>query len=670
MIVELNINDVWTDISDSVRRKDSRLQFVYGTEEMRYAPDMFDFQVSGKDVDLIKRFFASHKKIEVRVFADPVSSTNSQNTGERGELLFFGDIDSENEISISDNFGDLKLRAKDVCQRLDKRNPSWAFIDEDLKTLAETICAYCEVEHSFPNELSNTTVNYFVVIEDDDDCLRILNNLLWEFGYNMYADPSTGVTARSWWRRTALEQESSTIINDASMIEPLEYEEGPLDFQILVVEWTIAGNTERNADEVAAGEKCQSGMRLYLNPNVGAISAGEYFPADGLLNKKYQRYNSKTGDLLPGGDQNKTRIIYARDQCVYFRSGWREQKDWNSLTKEQRDKITANPELAASEDFIEWHDDDSIKLIKSIHEPLRSRILFQNTAKANSNDPNTNNVGARELRGFEIRGSAIYSQGTGKSTVGIFADTESHVIDSVTRRFDSISITFENTVSSVDNYYNGYIITTPHGTNAKVVSYAGSPFFTARITDLDSVSDHDTAGTKATLISPDEGVEEEKVRSDYIFSADDGNNLTEGIKNNLVFGRYTYAYEYMIKDNHPKVGSLIRLQYEKYGIDVFAVVFEYAYVPDDIDRPKVRIRLRRVVEWRPERAKSLVGDLDPVPEEYLNTPDVRPPGVETVYAVTDSPSIESSQLPKDSWGLETPGISDGVEWQNEHPLTE
>ena len=635
MRIEIMKAGIWVDITEYVKVQNCRLRLTFGSPDMRYAPDILDFSIKGEATDLIADFLETHLKTEVRVYADPVNKSCTplqiaQNDPDCFEtLVFHGDIQADTRITLENDYGDLALSANDMAERLrDRPTATWAYIDEDLQTIARTICNFANITHDFPSELAAINVGYFVVEADDDKCLRVLDTILWEFGYTLYAHPIDGLTVRSWWTRPSLLPVNLPEVNAGEQgvtLEPVEIDEEELGFQILNVEWTIAGSETRTAMEIANNECEGTGIRLYLAPQERInISAGEYYPAEGHLEKVYQRYNGRTAEDLLGGENERTRIIFGFDQCVNFVG--------------DADIVT---------DRIE-------------HSAQRSRVLFRNAGSI-----------AHELTRFEIRGSAIYSQGTAKSAVGIFTEQVDLQITAVTRGVNNVAYTFTNAASGDDNFYNGYRLITPNGTNVIIQGYAGSPFYTAQVTAVDEVSPFDAAGTPANLISPTEGVIEQDETARFIFSPQEGLDLAEGLKNSKVFGRYSYRYAQKRTANPPRVGEYINFRYGKYRIDVKAIVYEYNYTPDDIDYPRVDLVLRRVEVWQPKRAygtDSSLASADADRASAVAGADGTPgAGIESIYSTSDAPALNPGQIPDDNWGFRSPGTRGGTQWITEHP---
>ena len=635
MRIEIMKAGIWEDITKYVMVQNCGLRLTFGNPDMRYAPDIFDFTIKGDAIDLIADFLETHLKTEIRVWADPVNKSCTalqiaQNDPDCFEtLVFYGDVQADTRISLQNDRGNLSLSANDIAERLrDRPTATWAYIDEDLQTLARTICTFGGVPHDFPMELSAINVSYFVVEADDSKCLRELDTLLWEFGYTLYADPVRGLTVRSWWIRPGVLPVNLPEINagqDGVTLEPVDIDEEELGFQILNVEWTIAGSETRDPVDIASDNCEGSGIRLYLAPQERInISAGEYYPAEGNLEKVFQRYNGRTAEELRGGDTERTRIIFGFDQCVNF---------------------VGDPEIVT----------DRID-----HSAQQSRVLFRNSGSV-----------AHELTRFEIRGSAIYSQGTAKSAVGIFTAQVDLQITAVTRGVNSVAYTFTNAASADDNFYNGYRLITPNGTNVIIQGYAGSPFYTAQVTAVEEVSPFDAAGDLANLISPTDGVIEQDEKADFIFSPQEGLDLAEGLKNARVFGRYSYRFAQLRTANPPRLGEYVNLRYDKYRIDVKAVVYEYNYTPDDIDYPRVDLVLRRVEVWQPKRAYGAGHSLASADADRASAvagaAGAPGAGIESIYSTSDAPALNPGQIPDDNWGFQTPGTRGGTQWITEHP---
>ena len=643
MKIEILVALAWVDITKDVLANNCRLRYAFGTEEFKYAPDTFDFSIGGENIQLIRGFLHSNKKVEVRVFADPVEEPDPNNPGQTIQVekhLFQGDIQAGSNITIQDNHGDLALTCKDIADRLNRPCPALVHIDSDLQTIVREICNFANIQHNFPASMSAIQVAYLVREQDDEPCLRLLDNLLWEFGYTMYYDAVNGVSVRSWWftdtqdNLAMIPPRIHRIIDDSLVKEPLEIDEEELDFDILTVEWTIAGNMQRDPTAVADGvcddsdmrdNNRPSGIRLYLSTEENvAIAGGAYHPADGNLNLTYQRYIPRTAPDLFGGDSDRTKIIYAYDQCIEF-------------------VTTSGQIVIAIQD----------------HGAQQSRVVFHNMGTQ-----------AEELTRWSIRGSAIFSQGIGLSTVAAFSESETFIVTLVDRGNPAqVVYQLPNSASDVDNFYVGYRIVSANGTNLIITGYVGTPFYRAIVSRPNEVSEFDADGTEVTLISPSEGVREEKVPSKNLYSQQEGNNLAEAIKNAKVLGRNTARFDMLESDNPPLLGEYIRFKYDLYGLDYIGVVQSYEYTPDDIDRPRVNLAVRGIDEFTPRRsyrAASLLFDPE-LPGENEGLAGTPGAAVETIYAETDSASIPANQRPLNSWGYRSPGTVGGLEWKVTRP---
>ena len=346
-----------------------------------------------------------------------------------------------------------------------------------------------------------------------------------------------------------------------------------------------------------------------------------------MLNLNYQRYNSRIAPEILGGDIGRTKIIYAYDQCVNF--------------------------------VIE---SGNIELLIAEHSAQRSRIVFRN-----------NDSAARVLRRYEIRGSAIYSQGSGLSTVSSFSESVDFDIVSVDRSNPAqVSYQLPSSADAADNFYNSYRLVSANGTNLIISGYAGAPFYRAIVDVPSGVSDFDVAGTEVTLISPTTGIREEKKSSKNLYNQQEGNNLAEAIKNASVYGRNTARFDMLQSDDPPKLGTYVRFKYDLYGLDYIGIIYSFEYTPDDIDVPRVNIGIKGIQEFRPQRSYRAASVLyDPeLPGENEGPPGAAgTPGaaVETIYAETDSASIPANQRPLNSWGYRSPGTVGGLEWKSTRP---
>ena len=677
MIIEIN-RGTWEAISCSVEREPSLSLVIQNVDEPRYAPDTLDFTVIKPTNDLIDYLVTTHTKTPIRAFSDDLT------------FLFEGDIDTGSSLTLAaKNQRNLSLTATDICGRLDIPTPEkgwpdpedgWPEIGTDLQTIAQRICNYAGVPHNFPIEMSQIMIDYFVVdgYDNRQNCLEVLDNLFFERGYVLSARYDNGIAevgAYDWWHRGFTKGDPVYPDLDCSKYHiPFEINPRRIDYDVLNVEWTRAGHFDRGH----TGDS--DGLLLYHlgTDSKVPIIAEHYYPERGNIEKVWQSYNSdfiknrsdtkksdysrKDLNLGPDARVEDTRIIYAWDQYVQY--------------KAQAVSITIPGGDSRPEVIVSGSPDIGQPLIifVEVHRPQRSQVVFYNRTKDVAGlvqgiidtyrgdslnlDFDISKGWTMELRDFIIAGNAIYSQGEGNASVGIFSNGEEQIVDSVVKGRTQAEIKIKGG-STVQNHYKGFRVTSENGTNAIVASYNGASK-TLIINDFNTVSDFDVEGTRINLISPTEGAREETVSTEYTFSQNDANRLAEGLKNDAVWGRFSYEYDSTL--NHPKIGSYVVLDYSEYDITdrIPCQVVGYEWSPDSKQNHLARIQLKRVNEFNPNTGfESKLIDYPPIGQ-----PPTTAGGWEIIRATTPTKNLLPGQLPDSRWGYRTPGTRGGVSWDN------
>ena len=491
--IEINRTGMYTDITDSVRTAGCELNYKLGTDEMRYAPDLMDFSIEVTDDDLINYFLQQHLPVEVRASED-----------DTGYVYFNGYIKPSNDISIEFDYGELNVHCVDSMSiDLHRPCPKAVNIDVDLQTIAVNLVTHAGLQYDFPAEMSNVIVPYFILEEDETDTLNVLDELLWEYGYTLYQkhDVNKIVSARTWFLLVDSVDVMPYNVFDrdtADMIEPLDVSEEEITEQIYSVDWIVATNINR----VEEDSSCTRGAQLYLHPQstsekgVASILAGKTWPADGLIIPTYSAYRASALPDILDTTRERLRIIYGFDQCVQF--------------------------VGETDDIV-------LELVE--HSSKRSRLVFKNNASK-----------AVRLRGFLIRGSAIYSQGTYTVLGGIYTEPFEYTSGAVVRSTSQVTYVLDPTASDQDGFYNGWILRSEYGTNIRIESYAGATR-TVTVTEPLKTSEQDIAGTDLIIISPDVGLSESKYEAKHLYNDLDARRLCLGLINLVEHGRYSYSFE-------------------------------------------------------------------------------------------------------------------------------
>ena len=668
----------WEIITCAVRTDTLLALTTQNRNQPRYAPDTFDFELIGPSDELINYFLKTHTKTPVRAYTDDLV------------FLFEGDIQTGSVLDVDEGFTVLSLSAEDIVGRMDIPSPEdgWALLGNDLQTIAQNICNYCKVPHNFPIEMSQIIVEYFIIEggEGRKNCLNVLDDLFYSRGYVLgvkYDGGSAVVSAYDWWNRDFSPTNSYPEIDCNNFLNPFQINVRRINYDILNVGWTIAGHFDRGHTER------KDGLLLYQlgTDSKVPILPGDYYPERGNIEKVNFSYNTdfiknrsdtkesdySQSDLLisEAANPRETRIIYAWGQYIKY------------IQQAQSVKIPGGDSrpvvlVSGSPDI-----PPQLELVTEVHHPLFSQVVFKNRTKEIANlvkriieehggeDELNPNIDISEgwiveLRDFVILGNAVYSQGEGNKTVGIFSEGGEKIIDSVVteniiengnRR--TVTKIFLKDGSSIQDFYKGYRVISDNGTNAIVNSYDASSK-SLIIFDSESVSVFDTTNTRINLISPTEGVREESISSDFLFNQEDANKFAEGRRNEDVFGRFYYEYDSDL--DHPKIGEYVKLVYDDFDVtnDVYGQVVRYEYSPDNKNNQRVGIQIKRINQFNPQAT---------YPGTLINYPPLEQPpttagGFEIIRANTETKNLLPGQHPKNLWTYRTPGVAGGVEWRN------
>lgn len=491
--IDIKRAGMYTDITDSVRTAGCELNYKLGTDEMRYAPDIMDFSIKVTNDDLINYFLQQHLPVEVRASED-----------DTGYVYFNGYIKPSNDISIKYDYGELNVSCVDSMSiDLKRPCPKAVSIDVDLQTIAVNLVIHAGLQYDFPSEMSNVIVPYFILEEDETDTLNILDDLLWEYGYTLYQkhDVNKIVSARTWFLLVDDTDVMPYNIFDrdtSDILEPLDIAEEEITEQIYSVSWIVAANINRVEEE----NSCVRGAQLYLHPKstsekgVAAIEADKVWPIDGLIIPTYFSYRTKALPDILDTTRERLKIIYGFDQCVQFVG-----------------------------------ETDDIVLEVQEHSSKQSRLVFKNNASKTV-----------RLRGFLIRGSAIYSQGTYTVLGGIYTEPFEFVSGAVVRSVSQVTYILDSNASDQDGFYNDWILISEYGTNVRIESYAGASK-TVTVTEPLKVSEQDIMGTALIIISPDVGLSESKLEAKHLYNDLDARRLCLGLINLVEHGRYSYSFD-------------------------------------------------------------------------------------------------------------------------------
>ena len=366
--------------------------------------------------------------------------------------------------------------------------------------------------------MSEVTVPYFIREVDEEESLRALDKLLWEYGFTLFQEHALTpiAAARSWFHLV----DDTDILpknnyDGTAVLEPLEVTEEEIDKQIIIVEWIVADDINR----VEGDTDCRKGGLLFLHHSstspkgVASIGAGDVWPVDGLI---YPTNFTYRGDALPSileESRERLRIIYAYNQCIEYEG-----------------------------------ETEDIEVELAEHSAKQSRVVFRNS----------NTARAVRLRGFLIRGSAVYTQGNFRVLGGIYTEPFEFTSGAVIRGTNSVGYTLPATASDQDNFYVGWRLRTENGTDQVITSYGGASKIAA-ISNIHAVSPVDAVDTLLLIVPPNVGLSEDVYKSDNIYDDISARRLALGLINLIEFGRYTYEFS-LLQSFNQVTGAAARVR--------------------------------------------------------------------------------------------------------------
>ena len=665
------------EITDHVVVNGSRIRYIYGTDEYRYAPDIFDFRLQQESTDLIKTFSNSNDPIPLIVTSDDVAPVYHY----QGYVL--PDV---NSLRITDDdFGDISLSCLDSLEvDLDIPCPDLTYRGETLSFIITDLFSRVDAGYTLvlPSEFDNITIPYIVKELEEDSYIDIVDKLVWEHGYNLYAiylDQDKRVGFRKWFHNPvqadvlAGNSYDPNISTSRKLIEPLEINEREIPEKLVSISGSLYNIFTIDPNNFFSGYRLFSDVPPpnSSEPVVTLVSSRPYYPTKGNLEIIYQKYNS-TRD-----EDKESKILDSWDHRI-------------GISLLDKNGFSANVT-----------DVSLISLLLDLpieeHYSTKSRIVFQYVGV----DGQTYSIevdgtflvftDAVSIHGWEIRGSAVITYGEFTVLDGIDTEaTEYSLAADPTLYFARYIYTLPDVagVSDVDDFYNGWRIVTENGTNTKIFDYEGS---TRELTvEPGNRSENDSMGDTVTLISPLKGLKEKKIESEYIFvyKGDDATiiadetgvgrlrELGEGYKNILEHGKYTYRFKLKISEGIPNIGDICELNYTEFDIGSFCICNKVDILHDDIDNPLAAIELKKIGMFDVRRAvlgAASAGPIDTPGSGQAGAPGV--PGVdgvstETIYAESDDDTLIAAQLPSDRWGYKSPGVAGSTQWQVNRPEKE
>ena len=676
--VWVNFTGSFEEITDHVVVSGASIRYIYGTDECRYAPDVFDFRLKIDSTEVIKTFTNSNKPIPIIVTSDDVNPIYHY----QGYVL--PDV---NSLRITDDdFGDISLSCLDTievdldvpCIDLTYRSQTLTAIITDL---------FNKVDASYilllPSEFDQITAPYIVKELEEDSYIDIVDKLAWEHGYTLYAryiDQVKRAGFRKWFHNPVQADVLVGNSYDANsipkrIIEPLEINEREIPEKLVSASGSLYNIFIKDTNTFF------SGYRLFyeapppgsiFNPVTTVTEDKPYSPTRGNLEVIYQKYNStreedKEAKILDAWDHQIGFVIYS-DTGVIF-----PQNSGTITDKSTVDQVLTIP--------VEEHYSTKSRVVfefvggSSLHSIVIDGKLFYFLREV-------------QILGWEIRGSAVITYGEFTVLDGIDTEADEYNLASdPTADFGRFIYVLpdEPGVSAIDDFYNGWRVVTENGTNTKVFDYVGST--RELIVEPDSRSENDATGDTVTLISPLKGLKEKKIKSEYIlvYKGDDSTiiandmgvdrlrELCEGYKNILEHGKYTYRFKLKISEGLPSIGDICQLTYNEFDTASFCICNKIDILPDDVDNPLATIELKKIGMFDVRRATlgpASAGPIDTPGSGQAGapgSPGAAGIGIEVIYSESDDDTLDASQFPSNNWTYKSPGTAGGIQWQVNRP---
>ena len=532
--VELLLDGVnWTGVAVQSLELDQ----AAWTQEYRYAPDTVRINLQYRRASsAVTALLAATWRTPVRV------------TSDAGARLFTGDLLPGRTTSVSDEPGTLALEGVDRCQRLDVPCPTISRRGSQLGTLTATLLAAAGMtasEYSLPSPMATIDVPYLTRSAGDESVLDLLDELLWQYGWTLYATADGVVSARTWWVSStpADRYDVDNIVGDLE-VERTEIEHRTVDVELDLVADTTDVLLYRDSPQYDRGTGDVEG-RIML--------AGTYFPARGAVENVWQNYRTNWIETRRGDDKENIDLISARNQRLVFEA------------------------------------DSDLDVVTEEHEALRSRIVVHNTGTDDT----------RRLRILDVRGDATFRYGTSVVEVSTTPAVEG-TLDTATAIPTRVRFP-EDLTSDQDSAYIGWTVEIA-GEVREITGYEGT---LRRATVGVAFSSQPGIGDGFVLRPPARG-EPRKERADHLYTVAAVQDFAVGLRDAIVHGSWRFRFSVT---SSVSVGATVRLVYAPLGIDRTCAVARRREFPDDPDRPTISLELTGVGDHHRAAARAIRSDV-------------------------------------------------------------
>ena len=608
-------NDPWSDVTSVISiTRGMVFDCIDGTQDHHFAPDIIRVRLrQSRDATLVRKVRASRRIGGVLIM--------------HGEIVWRGFILSGKAQRVDDAPDDLEIEGVDHAERLrvpcgavDERDATVLEIVESLISsvpgvVTDNTSDIVHMEPAVDATRLETMVEHFARRPGEATVLALIDGLLHQYGYILYARANGLFGVRSWWySETEYDDHTATaprLVDDGFMQSGLRSEHRETNNESVAVEWS---------------DVIEQDNALLYRENLPINSEGEHtgvivlggtnYPARGGVDAIWQEYRP---DWLVGaaGRGSGGDLLYVTNQSV------------------------------------EIDVDTDIRVQTQVHEPLRSRVVLRNTG---TND-------TRRLRQFDIRGDAVFRSATRVTVVTTIPAVQTTVDDAVSNTVIQLAQTTNNTVDTADGAYVGWTAVVA-GIDATVLSYDGSDL---EITLAAEPDGWEVADNNNIVLRPPANGETLRMQADAVFDVDDARALAVASKNDILQAEsYRFPAQYedtpVVGSEALTIGQFVRLTYPDWELDeLVCIVRERVDIIGEIaggEPSRVELELIPVVE---------LDSTDAFPGPTLAAAGISvqqgPPGRgrEFIFARTSTTTAPSA--PSNSWGYDSP-VSP---WQDSAP---
>ena len=494
--LELQLDgSTWTDLTGACSTV--TLDLIAWSSARRYAPDtMYAQIIPSKAVSAARTLLAATWKIPARL-REPGVGTAWLGYILPGRAAPVRDAADQMGIEGVDYLSDLDV----PCSAIDFRNTTLLEIARGLLT---SVDGYTLTNLNLPGQISQHTVEYLARVAGDQTVLSLVDELLHEHGYVMYAGVSDAGTAliqvRRWWNTTLPAARELPTLR-----QRLDVQREEIQHQAVEVQWAQIGQ--------------QDNALLY---RLGLPLPDENSPGGALV---------LSGTSYPFDDEGEA-------QWFRYRKRWIEAAE----AAEDFDL------LYASDQRVDWRGDTDVALTTEEHEPLRSRVQVTNEGSSDT----------RRLLYLDVRGTAVYREAIRKSVVSTTASTDAEATGNPTGTNIGLS---GDDLAPVDGAYVGWSARV----DDELRTISGWDADTATLTLSSALSAAPAAGDALKLIPPATG-EIDKVSAKFLTTREAATGLAVGWRDTIAHGSWSFR-ALISADDVPPLGTIVAVQYEELAID-------------------------------------------------------------------------------------------------------